>query len=375
MLVSHTKGARVAVNAITGKLTFRPEQGHFGHFTVVIKQGNKKMTFRFTVTKPKVATERPIVKVTKPHGSKTVVIVIVPPPGPPPPVNLSPPELRGNPVVGGTIRLTYGTWSGSTSQTGTYYDCDAQGQHCSVDPSQPEGDLYVVQSSDIGHSILLAETATGPGGTTTVDSRQTAVVTQPPPPLLISPPVLSGTPMLGQTLTLTYGTWRNSTSQSGVYYDCNSVGQACTVDAFQPQGDQYQIQPADVGHSILLAETAVGPGGSTTVDSRPTAVVTQPPPPLLISPPVLSGTPMLGQTLTLTYGTWRNSTSQSGVYYDCNSVGQACTVDAFQPQGDQYQIQPADVGHSILLAETAVGPGGSATVNSNATPVITPAAP
>jgi hypothetical protein len=200
VLVSHTKGAEVALNSITGKLTFKPEQGHFGHFTVVIKQGNKTMTFRFTVTKPKVATERPVVKVTKPPGSRTVVIVIVPPlpdeppppvhVGPPPPVNLSPPELRGNPVVGGTITLTYGTWSGSTSQTGAYYDCDAQGQNCSVDPSQPAGDLYVVQPSDVGHSILLAETATGPGGRATVDSTQTAVVPQPPAP----PTGLTATP-------------------------------------------------------------------------------------------------------------------------------------------------------------------------------------
>jgi hypothetical protein len=287
VLVSHTKGAQVALNAITGKLTFKPEPSHFGHFTVVLKHGQKKLTYRFTVTKPKVGSKHPVVTVLKPPGASGVIIIIIiephgstvstgptttSPSEPPPPVNLSRPELRGNPVVGGTITLTYGTWSGATSQTGVYYDCDAQGQHCSVDPYQPEGDLYVVQSSDVGHSILLAETATGLGGTTTVDSTQTAVITNPPPSV-ITPPMLSGTAVLGQTLTLTYGSWQNSTSQTGVYYDCNSAGQDCTVDPFQPQGDQYPIQPSDVGHTILLAETATGPGGVATVDSNLTAVI------------------------------------------------------------------------------------------------------
>ena len=117
--------------------------------------------------------------------------------------------------MGGTITLTYGTWSGSTSQTGAYYDCDAQGQNCSVDPSQPAGDLYVVQSSDIGHSILLAETATGPGGTATVDSTQTAVVPQPPLPptgLTATPGnglvVLSWQPNPAADAILHYNVWR-----------------------------------------------------------------------------------------------------------------------------------------------------------------------
>ena len=76
VLVSHTKGALVAVNAITGKMTFKPEPNHFGHFTVVVKHGTKKMTYRFTVTKPKVKSQHTIVTVTKQPGSGTVIIII-----------------------------------------------------------------------------------------------------------------------------------------------------------------------------------------------------------------------------------------------------------------------------------------------------------
>jgi len=321
VLVSHTKGALVTLNTKTGKLTFKTEKGHFGHFAVVVRHGKRKFSYRFTVTRPKVKSRPPVVTVIKSSGTSSPIIIITvtvepvggptgppgpgtpttpptptPSPTPPtsahPPVNLSPPVLRGTPVVGDTITLTYGTWSDSTSQTGTWYHCNVQGKQCSVDANQPPGDLYVVQPGDVGHSLLLAETATGKGGTKTVDSAPTAIVTEPPPPLppalsLITPPVLTGTPIVGDTITLTYGTWKNSTSQTGTWYDCNSTGQDCSVDSYQPAGDLYVVRPGDVGHSLVLAETATGPGGSTTIDSTQTAVVTNPP--AAPAPPVRSG--------------------------------------------------------------------------------------
>jgi hypothetical protein len=314
-LVSATKGCRVTLNTKTGKLTFKTEKGHFGHFAVVVKHGKKKFAYRFTVTRPKVAAKPPVVTVIKSSGTSAPIIIIItvtvspvapgsgptgpPSPGTPttpptltpsptkptaahPPVNLSPPVLTGTPVVGDTITLAYGTWSDSTSQTGTWYDCDAHGKHCSVDANQPSGDLYVVQRNDIGHSLLLAETATGPGGSRTVDSQPTGIVTPPPPPLLNSPPVLSGEAQVGQTLTLTVGVWGDSTSQDGIWMDCNAAGTVCTPIAGQPTagfGESYVVQLSDIGQTILVVETATGKGGTSTVDSNQTAVVTGAPTP------------------------------------------------------------------------------------------------
>jgi hypothetical protein len=298
VLVSHTKGALVAVNAITGKLTFKPEPSHFGHFTVVLQHGTKKLTYRFTVTKPKGKSQHPIVTVKKPPGvSRVIIIIIREPPGstgstgvgsPPPltkapPVNLSPPELRGNPVVGGLIMLTYGTWSGSTSQTGVYYDCDAQGQQCSVDSSQPAGDLYVVQSSDIGHSILLAETATGPGGTTTVDSTQTAVVPQPPAP----PTGLTATPGNGLVLLswqpspaadaiLRYNVYRTDQLFSGPWATPTGTSFTNASDVVNGTRYCYQVSATNAnGESatsaaVCATPTATGTGsGSALAQDQP----------------------------------------------------------------------------------------------------------
>ena len=202
VLVSHTKGALVTLNTKTGKLTFKPEKSHFGIFRVVVKHGTKKMTYRFTVTRPKGKSKRPVVTVIKSPGAIPPIIIItvtvspiVPvggPSGPPVPIpSVPPPPLPLPPPVQGT-----------------------------------------------------------------------------PPPSLITPPIIHGVPMFGNTLTTTPGTWSNSTTQDGVWDRCNVEG-GCSQIA-TPPGYTYVVDGSDENDYIIAVETAVGPGGSTTVISAPT---------------------------------------------------------------------------------------------------------
>jgi len=310
---------------------------------------------------------------TGPGGSTTVdsapTAVVIPPA----PVNLTPPALFGAAQQGQTITLTYGTWAYGRNQTGTWFDCSTAGNHCTpiAGPTGAHvGQSYVITAADVGHTIVVVETATGPGGSTTVDSAPTAVVI-PPAPVNLTPPALFGAAQQGQTITLTYGTWAYSTAQTGIWFDCDSAGAACLESSNQPPGDRYVLGAADVGHTIVLAETATGPGGSTTVNSGPTAVVSPAVAPKNLTPPSLHGTAQQGQTITLTYGTWAGSTEQAGTWLDCDGSGGACAVSSNQPLGDKYVLGAADVGHTIVFAETATGPGGSTTVDSEPTAVVT----
>ena len=304
---------------------------------------------------------------------KPILKVVVTPVIPPAPVNLTPPALFGAAQQGQTITLTYGTWAYGRNQTGTWFDCSTAGNHCTpiAGPTGAHvGQSYVITAADVGHTIVVVETATGPGGSTTVDSAPTAVVI-PPAPVNLTPPALFGAAQQGQTITLTYGTWAYSTAQTGIWFDCDSAGAACLESSNQPPGDRYVLGAADVGHTIVLAETATGPGGSTTVNSGPTAVVSPAVAPKNLTPPSLHGTAQQGQTITLTYGTWAGSTEQAGTWLDCDGSGGACAVSSNQPLGDKYVLGAADVGHTIVFAETATGPGGSTTVDSEPTAVVT----
>ena len=304
---------------------------------------------------------------------KPILKVVVTPAGTPPPSLVTPSGLGGLAQQDQTLRLTAGVWANSTTQNEIWNDCNSAGHDCTPIPGQTVagfGDSYVITAADVGHTIVVVETATGPGGSTTVDSAPTAVVI-PPAPVNLTPPALFGAAQQGQTITLTYGTWAYSTAQTGIWFDCDSAGAACLESSNQPPGDRYVLGAADVGHTIVLAETATGPGGSTTVNSGPTAVVSPAVAPKNLTPPSLHGTAQQGQTITLTYGTWAGSTEQAGTWLDCDGSGGACAVSSNQPLGDKYVLGAADVGHTIVFAETATGPGGSTTVDSEPTAVVT----
>jgi len=102
-------------------------------------------------------------------------------------------------------------------------------------------------------------------------------------PSLITPPVLTGSAQQGLTLTLTVGKWKHSTRQDGIWMDCNSSGTLCQAIPGQSAGglgESYTLAQSDVGHTVLVRETATGLGGSRTVQSAPTAVVSGPPAPV-----------------------------------------------------------------------------------------------
>jgi hypothetical protein len=97
----------------------------------------------------------------------------------------------------------------------------------------------------------------------------------PPPaaPTETSPPTVSGTPALGQTLTVAHGVWTGSpTSYTDQWQDCDSAGANCTNIA-GATGLSYTLTSTDVGHVIEVIETATNAGGSTSQSSSATAVV------------------------------------------------------------------------------------------------------
>src|SRR6478735_3679177 len=86
-------------------------------------------------------------------------------------------------------------------------------------------------------------------------------------------PSVSGTAREGQTLTLAQGTWDNvPTSVTDVWQDCDPGGATCTP-ILTATGSTYTLTTADVGHTIVVEETATNADGSATASSTPTAVV------------------------------------------------------------------------------------------------------
>jgi Bacterial Ig-like domain (group 3) len=185
------------------------------------------------------------------------------------------------------------------------------------------------------------------------------------PPTNLTPPSISGTAQQGQTLTEVHGTW-DTTPGSYSYQWESCSGATCTAISGATNAT-YPIQPADVGHTIEVQETAydgsVPPIPSAPATSLPTATVTALPPVNSVLP-TIAGTAQEGNVLTLTRGQWSNSPTITDQWEDCK--GATCTPISGQT-GATYVVTAGDVGHTITVLESATNTGGTVSVSSRPT--------
>src|SRR3954468_14539929 len=102
------------------------------------------------------------------------------------------------------------------------------------------------------------------------------------PPLPLTKPTVTGTALVGQTLTATAGTWRSASgsgqlSTGGRWYRCTDAVSAPTCTATSTTGATYVPSMADRGQYLRFADTATNDAGSTVAWSESTvAVLTTP---------------------------------------------------------------------------------------------------
>jgi hypothetical protein len=198
-------------------------------------------------------------------------------------------------------------------------------------------------------------------------------------PVNTSPPTISGTAEVGQTLAASVGSW-SGTEPIGYAYQwqrCDANGGRCK-NIGQATGASYLLTTADVGATIRVRVTAKNSSGSTSASSAPTAVVRAAAgAPSNTSPPTISGTAQEGQSLTADRGSW-SGTEPIGYAYQwrrCDGGGQ-CT-DIAGATGASYTLVSADVGSSLVVRVTASNSGGTTSATSAPTAVVeaAPAAP
>jgi hypothetical protein len=92
-------------------------------------------------------------------------------------------------------------------------------------------------------------------------------------PVNSSPPMITGTPEQGKTLTGNRGTWDNNpTDYTYSWLRCNKGGGKCpTIGGANSL--TYTLKSADVGHTLRFRVVAKNADGKTTADSAPTDVI------------------------------------------------------------------------------------------------------
>ncbi len=293
-----------------------------------------------------------------------------------PPENTKAPAISGTAQQGKTLSDVAGTWTNEpTKFKYQWLQCDNTGASC-TSITGAEGSTYVPTEGDVGHTLRLEETAeNGAGASAAATSAATAEVV-PPIPVNTVAPTITGTAQQGKTLSEHHGTWKYTPTKFKLQWlQCNKLGTGC-LPIGGATGETYVPRPLEVGGTIRVEEAATNAGGTSEyVMSAQTAEVL-PAPPVLVSPPTITGTAQQGKTLTEHHGAWENNpTSYTVEWLRCNKEGEACATIS-TPSEETYVPTSTDVGHTIRVSEIAKNAGGASEPSlSAATAVVVPPVP
>jgi hypothetical protein len=191
-------------------------------------------------------------------------------------------------------------------------------------------------------------------------------------PTIIGAPTISGEATLGSTLTADRGTWDGPALKFSVQWErCDTSGGGCS-DIGGSIANTYDPVAGDVGSTLRVAVTATNQNGSAIAVSAPTAAVSPTPvgAPAATSWPAISGTTVVGQTLSASTGSWSGSpSSYTYQWRRCDATGQGC-VDVTGATAASYLLASDDVGFTMTVAVTAANSSGSATAVSSQTLVV-----
>ena len=212
------------------------------------------------------------------------------------PTVTSAPVIAGDPVSGGDLTATPGTWSNATAVTRRwFFNGSATGA---------TGTAYTIpETAEEGDTVALLETAIN-GDVVRQAWSNTLVVTEEIP-VNVTPPVISGLNTVGSLLAVTPGTWEGASVVTRQWLR-NGVLTGGT-------GLSFVIPPeAEDGDDILCRETAANGNGSAQADSNVIEVAAAP---KNTVPPVIAGDAEPDGVLTATPGTWTAAESVTGEWF------------------------------------------------------------
>lgn len=288
-----------------------------------------------------------------PNKSAGTVFINPAPPVPAPPVNIEAPLLSGTGAVESTVTCSSGVWTGSPTPTYTYiFYVDG------IEEQNSSSNEFFVHETYDGLTITAEVTATNTEGSATEPASNSIVVGTIPVNTVEPTLSPSGIQSTGTLITINERTWDGTPPLT---FEYRWLRDGIVIDG--EDGKTYTIAIEDDGTVItaeVKASNAYGEsayiGTSNQVDAV-NAIA-----PVNTARPVVSGTYVVGQTLSTTNGTWTGipTPTYSYQWYRGATLISGATSST-------YTLASADAGNTsnIKCTVTATNSAGSASADSN----------
>lgn len=281
------------------------------------------------------------------------------------PVNSAVPTIAGNPVQGGLLTASTGTWT--LSPTSYAYQWNRNGSAISGATNA----TYTLVSADVGNPITVSVTASnsvGPAASAATSSA-TANVTNPGGLASGCTASISGTAEASQNLTASL----SGTGCTGLTYTYAWSSSGSPVGT---SSATYTLTESDVGNTLKVAITptnGVGTSPPFTSAAYPsTGSVTNPPAPSGGSVTATTNSPLVGQPASWSTSGWSGLGSISYQYEACVGTwtGSSCTGTLTGWPAETYVPGSADVGQNLTYIVIATNLGGSTTAYATASSTV-----
>lgn len=213
-----------------------------------------------------------------------------------------------------------------------------------------------------------AQTATGTITSATVAAALVTYSSTASAPVNTVAPAATGTATVGQTVSCDTGTWTTSSPVYTYQWQRDVAGNSSYSNIGGATSSTKVLVDADDACHVRCVVTDTDANGAASANSNALGVVVEPVPTNSVAPTV-SGTALVGSTLTSTTGTWANQGGTIATYgYQWTRAGS----NIGSATSSTYVTVTADVGNAVGCKVTGTNSGGagSATASSNTITVI-----
>jgi hypothetical protein len=180
-----------------------------------------------------------------------------------------------------------------------------------------------------------------------------------------APPVVTGTKVVGQTLSTSAGSWAagGAAPFSYQWQRCSASAKSC-VDIPGATATTYKLTSADGGHVVRSTVSATNVNGLSpaAASAGTTAVVDVP---AATKAPHISGRTRVGKKLSGSHGSWTYSATYRYQWLRCKAHGRSCS-SIRRATHPTYKLTKHEAGNRLRLRVTATNAAGSMVATSAA---------